>query len=39
LPLPATGWRKALAEEAEQYAVSVWVKSSELPQTAGPKCL
>jgi len=39
LPQPATGWRKALAEEAEQYAVSVWVKSADLPQTAEPKCL
>jgi hypothetical protein len=28
LPHLTVGWEKALAEEAEQYAVSVWVKST-----------
>jgi hypothetical protein len=28
LPEPGAGWEKALLEEAEEYAVSVWVKTA-----------
>lgn len=30
LPQPAAGWETALAEQAEDHAVSVWVRSTEL---------
>jgi hypothetical protein len=28
LPEPGVGWGKALEEEAENYAVSVWVRAA-----------
>ncbi len=30
LPVPGTGWEKVLAEEAEGYAVSVWVEAPDV---------
>lgn len=31
LPQPEIGWEKALSEEAEQYAVSVWLRPARIP--------